>query len=370
MIDTRNLYKFPWTRDNNPNAWIEPTTHCQLKCPFCYRGADLDGHAPEHMGVSNVKKEIDELIRLRNPQTISIAGGEPLMYPHLDEILDYIRSKNLQSMLITNGVDIDEEMLRKLKEKEVARIQIHIDKYQGREGISTEEEANKLRQKYCDLFRKVGGISLGFIQPLALEDFDDLETLLPFFKENADVIDLVTLNRMQHLDLKEGSEYQINTWKTMVERVREIYGLEYGAYLGKTDSDEISWLFGQAVFSGKKLLGSLDKNAFKYFQERQSQRLLNLARKNQKKMGPKFLLYLPFNRSLRKILFRYMSLNGVDGKGQLNYQLILLINTPRILDNGALDRCKGCPDAMLYNGKLVPSCALELVKKGQDIEAG
>jgi hypothetical protein len=321
------------------------------------------------MGVSDVKKEIDELIKLRRPQTISIAGGEPLMYPHLDEILDYIRSRDVQSMIITNGVDIDEEMLKRLKEKKVARIQIHVDKYQGREGISTEEEANKLRQKHCDLFRKVGGISLGFIQPIALEDFDDLEVLLPFFKENADVIDLVTLNRMQHLDLGQTSEYQIRTWETMVERVREIYGLEYGAYLGKTDSDEISWLFGQAIFSGKKLLGSLDKNAFKFFQEKQSQRLLTLARKRQKR-GPKFLLYLPFNKSLRKILFSYMSLNGVNGRGLLHYQLILLINTPRRLDNGALDRCKGCPDAMLYNGKLVPSCALELVKEGQDIEAG
>jgi len=357
MIDKNKLYKFPWTWDNNPNAWIEPTTHCQLKCPFCYRGVDRERHTSEHMDVADVKKDIDELIRLRNPLTISIAGGEPLLYPHLEEIIDYIRAKDVRVIIFTNGLLLDEDMLRRLKAKKVSLIVLHIDKYQGRDGITTEEEANGLRQKQCDLFRKVRGISLGFIQPLELEDLDDLEVLLPFFKKNVDVVDVVTFNRMQHLDLEESSEYQVRTWEAMIERVRDIYGLEYGAYLGKTHSDEISWLFAQAIFSGTELLGSPDKNAFRFFREKQSQGILNL----------KFLFYLPFNRSLRKIFYRYMKL---EVRGKLNFQLVLLINTPRRLENGAIDRCKGCPDAMLYRGKLVPSCALELVKEGADIEAG
>ena len=34
----KNLYRLPWTKENNPTGWIEVTTFCQLKCPGCYRG--------------------------------------------------------------------------------------------------------------------------------------------------------------------------------------------------------------------------------------------------------------------------------------------------------------------------------------------
>jgi hypothetical protein len=309
------------------------------------------------MDVADVKRDIDELVRLRHPLSISIAGGEPLLYPHLDEVLDHMRARGVRAIIFTNALLLDAGALRKLKQKKVALIVIHVDKHQGRDGITTEVEGNRLRQQYCELFRRVGGVSLGFIQPMSLENLDDLDVLLPFFKENVDIIDTVTFIRKQNLDLDESPEYQVRTWNAMIERVREIYGLEYGAYLGKTHSDEISWIFGQAVFSGKKLLGSPDKDAFRLFREKESRRFARI----------RFLTHLPFNRSLRRIIVGYVA---PGGWGRLNYQLIVLINPPRRLENGVLDRCDGCPDAMLYKGKLIPSCSLEIVKKGENIEAG
>jgi hypothetical protein len=291
------------------------------------------------------------------------------MYPHLDETIDYIRANGVDVMILTNGKPLNERVLAGLRDRGVARVVIHIDKYQGREGVKTEEDANRLRQEMCDLFRKVGGISLGFALPIGPDDLDDLEILIDFFKKNADVVDLVNFNRMEPSLSRQSTETRVLDATTLFERVAELYGIDYCAHLGKTRSDEISWLFGQAIFSGTELLGSLDKNAFRFIQKNFYEKAKRSGTKAT--VGghttPKFLAYFPFNKSLRKMLFRYVGLNGRRGK--INLQLVLVINSPT-KKNGEWDVCKGCPDAMMYDGKLIPSCLLERVKAGEFVEAG
>ena len=76
-IDLSGLYTVPWTAMNNANGWIEPTTHCQLKCPGCYRGLAGEDHVPENMELEALKKQVDFLVEKRHVQTVSIAGGNP-----------------------------------------------------------------------------------------------------------------------------------------------------------------------------------------------------------------------------------------------------------------------------------------------------
>ena len=40
-----SLYRFPWSKTDNPGAWIEVTDECDLDCPGCYRHR-LEGHRP------------------------------------------------------------------------------------------------------------------------------------------------------------------------------------------------------------------------------------------------------------------------------------------------------------------------------------
>ncbi len=37
IIDHRSLYRIPWNMSDNPTAWLEPTTKCNLACDGCYR---------------------------------------------------------------------------------------------------------------------------------------------------------------------------------------------------------------------------------------------------------------------------------------------------------------------------------------------
>lgn len=59
------------------------------------------------------KKIIDNCIAGANVTEFNIAGGEPMLYPGLVELVQYIRDKGVKVSLITNGSLMDEEWVKK-----------------------------------------------------------------------------------------------------------------------------------------------------------------------------------------------------------------------------------------------------------------
>ena len=141
-LNLENLYRLPWTKYNNPTGWIEPTTFCQLACPGCYRGLDQKNPKRVHVDVNKLKKEIDTLIKIRKIQTLAIAGGEPLTYPNLDEIVSYAHKKGLKVKLVSNGVALTKKRLLGLKKVGTNEIVIHLAPYQKRAGRTPRPEKN------------------------------------------------------------------------------------------------------------------------------------------------------------------------------------------------------------------------------------
>ena len=87
---------------------ISLTTHCQARCRSCDRtntetGARESWLPLEHMKLSDAKTIIDNFSGLN---LIRFAGeyGDPLMYPHLTQVMDYAIEKGVDHiMLNTNG---------------------------------------------------------------------------------------------------------------------------------------------------------------------------------------------------------------------------------------------------------------------------
>ncbi|MCU0371235.1 MAG: 4Fe-4S cluster-binding domain-containing protein, partial [Bacteroidales bacterium] len=80
LPDISSLYRLPFSKNDNPNGWVEITTDCNLKCPGCYRGCDRDDNPAVHEPVEKVFENILEMQRIRNCQIISLSGGEPLLH--------------------------------------------------------------------------------------------------------------------------------------------------------------------------------------------------------------------------------------------------------------------------------------------------
>lgn len=360
-MDLSKLYKIPWTKYDNPNGWIEVTTYCELECPGCYRGMHLPGVKREHAGIDQLKREIDELIEIRNIQTVSISGGEPLLFPHLDEVISYAKERGIKSRVYTNGIALTKEKLRQLKDAGLTEAVIHLSLWQNRDKSKNEQGLMPLRIGYCDMFRKVSGVNLGFIMPVLKSNFNEFESVLRFYKENSDIISMCVF--IVYRDILNGLEGEYVPLKDINREIMRIYGTKPCAYLPKLhNQDEPSWLFNFPVFLEGKVIGAFDNNCYRTFQEGYKRRTGRYQFTASGALKRRTLLYALRSKPIRRIL-----VDNLFKKGELRYQLIAIVDTPDILEDGRIDLCDSCPDAMLYKGEMVPKCCLEWIKKGYKV---
>ena len=83
-----------------------PTEACNLRCPFCNQwgenGYFFDGVRPvQHMD----EDSLVQLMRRLSPgdSLISVHGGEPFVYKHIDTLLDLLREQQFDVIFTTNG---------------------------------------------------------------------------------------------------------------------------------------------------------------------------------------------------------------------------------------------------------------------------
>ena len=108
IIDHKKLYRLPWTLPDNAISWLEPTSMCNLACDGCYRDNEKDSHK----SFEDVKHELDVFQNLRNSDCISIAGGDPLVYPDIVKTVAEIKRRGLKPIINTNGHALTKELLK------------------------------------------------------------------------------------------------------------------------------------------------------------------------------------------------------------------------------------------------------------------
>lgn len=93
---------------------------CNLNCDFCF----WDVRMPD-VSLDFKKNIIDEIAK-SGIKKITISGGEPLCANNFLEILDYTHKKNLEVILHTNGLKIDNFLAKKIAPL-ISRISLTMD---------------------------------------------------------------------------------------------------------------------------------------------------------------------------------------------------------------------------------------------------
>lgn len=102
---------------------LEPTTKCNLRCPFCE--SPLWDRKGMDMSFSDFKKIIDQFPFLT---TLLLQGiGEPLLCKDFFKMIEYCKRKRIIVGITTNGTLIDEKMAKKLVDFEIGYMIISID---------------------------------------------------------------------------------------------------------------------------------------------------------------------------------------------------------------------------------------------------
>jgi len=75
---------------------------CNYDCTYCPSSIH-DNHSP-HTDINILESTVDQLCKLDKPLRISLTGGEPCVHPDIEDLLDYMKRKNVFWInLTTNG---------------------------------------------------------------------------------------------------------------------------------------------------------------------------------------------------------------------------------------------------------------------------
>lgn len=397
QLDKGELYRLPWSTNDNPIGWVEVTDICNIHCEGCYRLIMGDGHK----ALQKIKDEILFLKKWRNCDGISIAGGEPVLHPQIMEVIQFITDNGMKSLMLTNGYALNEEKLKNLKKAGLTGLSFHIDSTQTRpefkkQKIAHETDLNELRLKFAKLVKKVGGLYAHFGITVTRENLEEVPDFIQWAINNSEVVNGVSLITYRGLPDMPGLEYctekghnvSLNaqslgyaiSGETMqhVANVpsQEVYavikkrfpGYDATSYLGGTiDHTSFKWLIGNMITNKKgKIFGAYGKKsmeAAQMFYHLFSSTYLVYPRI---KMGRKIFFMSLVDKKVRKAFKDYLLYclaNPLRFFQPINAIGIGIIQGPDLLPDGNVDMCDDCPDMCVHDGKLVNSCRLDECRK-------
>ncbi|HMN17394.1 MAG TPA: radical SAM protein [Ignavibacteriaceae bacterium] len=390
-----SLYRMPWTMPDNGITWLEPTSQCNLNCYGCYRKNIKDSHK----SIEQIKHELDFFQSQRKSDCISIAGGDPLVYPNIIELVKEIKSRGLKPIINTNGIALTKQLLHELKKAGVFGFTFHIDSKQGRGREEkwrnkNEVELNELRLCYAEMLAAEGGIACSFNSTIYSDTLQYVPELVDWAQKHIDIVDTMVFILFRYItpntpfdfyigdskivwtDIHYHSEYEeIVDLKSpmIVEKIREKFpDFTPSAFLNGTHkADDYKWLLSERIGNRDKIFGYTGKKFMELVMisyHFMFDKYLSYASPKTLRMGRSTMFLLSvFDKGVRKALknyLKYLVVNPLRFFKRAHLQSILIIQPPDLMPNGDQSMCDGCPDITYWKDKdgkekLVWSCRLE-----------
>ncbi len=402
-IDHRKLYRLPWTLVDNGISWLEPTALCNLHCDGCYRR-----NRAEHKSFEQTLRELDIFDRVRNADALSIAGGDPLLYPDLVKTVAEAKRRGYKPVVNTNGHGLTRELLHDLKRAGLAGFTFHIDSYQGRRDDwqgKNELELNELREYFAELAAEFE-VGCSFNATIYPDTVQYVGPLSQWAKKHMDKVqvmvfiiyrDLVTRgyryfidhNEVQphdevgkpvayNLDVEKAYERPLTAEDLVAELQRDDPDYAPAAYLnGTEDPTSFKWLLAGRMgcpgksygYVGPKIMELIQTTHHLFTNKYLAYNTLETAG------GVKPLLLLaPIDAGMRRIVQQALKdyvrrpLRALTDP--VYFQSVLIIQPIDMLPDGRMNMCDGCPDITVWQDRLVWSCRMdEQERYGENLSA-
>jgi hypothetical protein len=321
---------------------------------------------------------------------MKIAGGEPLTYPHLLDVVRHIAARGMKPFLLTNGLGLDRAMALKLARAGLVKFNFHVDSGQNRPGWEgrTEAELNDLRQSLADLVAGIKGVGCGFNVTVSLDNLSALPDVLAWALKNVRTVHHLTLIALRGIAAGDGVALFANGRRLPPGLITNMVG--DAAPIGLTSDDILAslqtrfpavvpagYLNGSAfpetnkylvavlAASRHELFGSLGPKSMELVQS-----AIHLFRgryaaiTRRTKVGRKVFALAVCDSEVRRSLKRFLRAAAArpwrvfDG---IYIQSIALEQPLEIID-GETNVCDDCINMMIYRGRLIPSCRVEEVR--------
>lgn len=386
-LDHLEFYRLPWNYADNGISWLEPTTDCNLRCEGCYR----DPHGHGHKTLEDVRADLEVFKKLRKSDCMSIAGGDPLVYPQIVELVNMINEMGWKPIINTNGLALNETLLKELKKAGVFGFTFHIDTSQKRPKVTatTETELNELRLHYAKMLAQESGIACSFNATISDKTMHEIPNMVRWSEKHADIVHTMVfiLYRSPNLTgdfdffangnkIEFDGTYKETEWgglKTLmapdiVEKIREgdpMY--EPCAYLnGTANPNSLKWLLANRIVLNKETLGYVSPKFMELVQTLTHMftgKYLAYAQPKSVSKGKLASFFAGFvDKEMRRIFSKIMRrtiANPINLFRSAYIQSFMIIQPVNFESDGRQDMCDSCPDITVHDGKLVWSCRLE-----------
>lgn len=383
-----DYYRLPWTLPDNGISWLEPTVLCNLRCDGCYR--KVDGNP--HKSWATVLGELDVFCDQRKSDCISIAGGEPLLYPHIIDLVAEVRRRGFKPVINSNGEPLTPGLLRELKRAGVFGFTFHVDSRQNRGGPwqgCDELGLNALRLQYATMLAEVGGIACSFNATVYADNLDQVPGMAAWAREHIDLVHTMVFICFRHVVPSMPFEWYAGAARVdwdriwyhsdqdrtvtidshdLVARMREHDpDFEPAAYLnGTQDPSAFKWLLTMRVGNRERIFGypgpKLAEAMTAWHHFRTDRYLAYMAPGTLRHGRTAMLLLWPLDRRLRRAAAGWLRAGLRDPRHfarRAHVQSIMFIQPVDFMEDGEQSMCDGCPDITVHDGKLVWSCRLE-----------
>ena len=107
------------------NCWLTLNHACNLNCKWCY--AKDTGYLKSDDMSLDMAYDIIDICHDLSINHITLIGGEPTIYPHLFDVIDYAQKWNIRCGIVSNGIRYaDERFVKKLVGRGIKSVSISL----------------------------------------------------------------------------------------------------------------------------------------------------------------------------------------------------------------------------------------------------
>jgi radical SAM protein with 4Fe4S-binding SPASM domain len=239
------------------------TDRCNLRCRHCFLGEvgtdDLD--------IDRVAAVVDQFEDMQGLR-LMVSGGEPLLHREFSAINEFLRGKDLRTILLTNGTLLDERLVGMLG---FAEVQVSLDGLEASHDFLRGAGSFQRSLAGIRLLREAGTqVSVAtMIHQNNLEDFDRLEELVGNLGVREWSVDLpspvgrLAVNRELSVDPQTAGPLLGRSWGGAIHEPAAGYAC--GAHLMAVMADGA---FSACGFYGGQPLGSIENGLAAAWQQK------------------------------------------------------------------------------------------------------
>lgn len=231
-------------------VYLSLSNLCNANCIFC----DVRKNKDKENKIS-VKKLIDELSNLGTKYIHFTGGGEPFINDDIFEYLDYCTKKDIKIIIISNGLNLDEEKIKRLSKYSIKSFFFSIDSYdknihdtlRGINGIWNKVTNN------IDLLKKyIPNIKITINHVLNTKNIDDFDKFIELKKDyNFDYINPIVIKDYDELFFTSNQIQNYNNNINYYYELAKKYNIEFLC-------DNIDFFKNDNVFSDGDRLDNID----------------------------------------------------------------------------------------------------------------